>query len=121
MGADTVVHTRRPEAWTKLSTADAAILDFLRQSGKSSELTPEDTVRKTLALLGEEKRFERLLRVADSEPPRVRAMLGAIGEQLQKDPAKLGKLRASLVPHSRFDFGRLSSLPLAKRWQAKER
>jgi hypothetical protein len=28
-GQETVIHTRRPEAWTSLSEADAALLDFL--------------------------------------------------------------------------------------------
>jgi hypothetical protein len=48
-------------------------------------------------------------------------MLGALGEQLGKRPATLGRLRESLNPLSRFDFGLLSGLPNAKRWQAKER
>jgi hypothetical protein len=39
-------------------------------------------------LFSEEIRFERLLKVADSEPPRVRAMLGAIGAQLGKNPRR---------------------------------
>src|SRR5437867_219615 len=50
-GSDTVIHTRRPEAWAILSDTDAALLDFLRLVGKASELTPEETIRKTVALL----------------------------------------------------------------------
>jgi len=115
-----VIHTRRPEAWGSLSEADAALLDFLRRGGKTSELPPEETVRRTLALLSEKGRFERLLGVADSEPPRVRAMLGALGEQLRKNPAALRTLRNSLNPSSRFDFGMLARLPNARKWQAKE-
>jgi len=80
VGGDTVIHTRRPEAWASLSQTDAALLDFLRREGRTSELSPEATVRRTLALLSEKGRFERLLKVAESEPPRVRAMLGALGE-----------------------------------------
>ena len=81
MGSDTVIHTRRPETWASLSEADAALLDFLRRGGQTSELSPERTVRRTLTLLSERGRFDRLLKVADSEPPRVRAVLGAIGEE----------------------------------------
>jgi len=120
IGADTVVHARRPEAWAGLSDADAALLDFLRRGGKTSELSPRETVRRTLALISEKSRFERLLKIADSEPPRVRALLGAIGEEIGKKPAALARLRASLNPFSRFDFGRLSGLPHARDWQAKE-
>jgi uncharacterized protein DUF6088 len=84
VGSDTVIHTRRPEAWASLSESDAALLDFLRRAGRTSELSPEETIRRTIMLFSEKGRFERLLRIAASEPPRVRAMIGAIGEQLGK-------------------------------------
>jgi len=120
IGSETVVHTRRPEAWAGLSDADAALLDFLRRGGKTSELSPEETVRRTVMILSEKGRFERLLKIADSEPPRVRAILGAIGEQLGKREVSLRPLRQSLNPFSRFDFGSLSGLPAARNWHAKE-
>jgi len=53
------------------------------------------------------------------EPPRVRAMLGAIGQEIGIPERQLQKLRSSLGPVSRYDFGRLASLPHAKQWQAK--
>jgi len=121
VGSDAVIHTRRPEVWAKLSEADVALLDFLRRGSKTSDLPPEETIRRTLRLLSEKGRFDRLLKVADSEPPRVRAMLGALGEQLGKTSPALQRLRASLNPYSRFDFGRLAGLPHARSWQAKER
>jgi hypothetical protein len=120
IGSDTVIHARRPAAWTGLSEADAALLDFLRRGGKTSELSPEKTIRRTLALFSEKGRFERLLKIAGSEPPRVRAIIGAIGEQIGKKRAALTQLRASLNPFSRFDFGLLARLPRARNWQAKE-
>lgn len=119
VGGDTVVHTRRPEAWATLSELDAALLDFLRDAGRSSELSAEQTVQRTLALVAERGRFERLLKVADSEPPRVRAMLGAIGQQLGKKRATLDRIRGSLNPFSRFDFGLLTDLRHARSWQAE--
>jgi hypothetical protein len=119
IGSATVVYTRRPEVWGKLSEADAALLDFLRRGAKSSELPPAETIDRTVALLSESGRFERLLKVADSEPPRVRAILGAIGEQLGKESAVIQRLRASLNPFSKFDFGLLTGLPGAGHWQAK--
>jgi hypothetical protein len=121
LGPDTVVHTRRPEAWASLSEMDAALLDFLRRGGATSELSPEDTVRRTLALFREKGRFERLLKVAETEPPRVRAMIGAIAEELGRPAGALKRLRLSLNPVSRFDFGMLSGLARARDWQAKER
>jgi hypothetical protein len=34
IGTETVVHTRRPEAWASLSETDAALLDFLRRGAR---------------------------------------------------------------------------------------
>ncbi|MGA8104790.1 MAG: DUF6088 family protein [Candidatus Acidiferrales bacterium] len=121
VGSDTVIHTRRPEAWAGLSDTDAALLDFLRRAGRTSGLSPEETIRRTMTLLSEKGRFERLLRVAPTEPPRVRAIIGAIGEQLGKNRAALRRLRGTLNPFSRFDFGLLAGLHHARTWQAKER
>lgn len=120
IGSDTVVHTRRPEAWASLSDEDAALLDFLRRAGNISELSDEETLRKTLALFSEKGRFERLLKVADTEPPRVRAIMGAIGEEIGKNPSALRWLRDSLNPFSRFDFGALHGLRHARAWQARD-
>lgn len=120
IGSDTVVHTRRPEAWASLSDRDTALLDFLRRAGSTSELSDEETLRKTLALFSEKGRFDRLLKVANTEPPRVRAILGAIGEEVGKNPSSLRRLRESLNPFSRFDFGALHGLRHAKGWQARD-
>jgi hypothetical protein len=119
VGSETIIHTRRPESWASISDEDAALLDFLRRGGRTSELSPEETARRTLSILSRPERFDRLLRVAKSEPPRVRAILGAIGEQLAKKATTLEPLRASLNPFSRFDFGLLSGLAHASRWQAE--
>jgi hypothetical protein len=119
MGDGIIIHTRRPEAWAHLSEADAALLDFLRNTGKHSELTPEKTISRTLALMSEGGRFNRLLNAAASEPPRVRAILGALGQQLGIAPSLLHPLRESLNPLSRFDFGLFAALLYARHWQAK--
>lgn len=121
VGEKTVVRTRRPAAWAELTETDAALLDFLRQGGKTSELSPEETLRRTLELLAERGRFARLVEVAQTEPPRVRAMLGALGEELGAKKSALARLRSSLNTLSRFDFGVLAVLPRARAWQAKER
>jgi hypothetical protein len=121
VGGETIVHTRRPEAWAGLSDTDTALLDFLRRAGRTSELSPEETIRRTISLLSENGRFERLVKIAPTEPPRVRAMLGAIGNQLGKNPSLLKRLRQRLNPFSRFDFGLLAGLRNARDWQAKER
>lgn len=115
------VHTRRPEAWAKLTEQEAALLDLIRRRAETSELSPEGTIEKLLELLRADGVFERLVRVAEHEPPRVRAILGALGEVLGMPGGVLESLRSSLNPLTRFDFGILSTMKSARSWQAKER
>ncbi len=119
IGKPARLHTRRPTTWDSLTSIDAALLDFLRSHGRFSELSPEETKKRLLAHIKEGDRFERLLAVAHAEPPRVRAMLGAIGQELRKSQKVLKVLRDSLNPLSTYDFGILSNLKYAKEWQAK--
>ncbi len=119
LGPDTIVYTRRPDVWGQLSSAEGAILDFLRRGGRTSELSPEATTKRLVSLLRYPGRFGRLLQVSGTEPPRVRAMLGAVGDALGKPARTLQALRQSLNPFSRYDFGLLSALQTAAAWQAK--
>lgn len=120
VGKKTIIHTRRPESWKELSEKDATLLDFLRQGGKTSELSPDETVQKLLKYFREKGQFERLAQIAESEPPRVRAILGAIGQELRCKKRLLISLKDSLNSLSKFDFGNLIALKYAKEWQAKE-
>lgn len=120
VGKETIIHTRRPDCWQQLSYKDAALLDFLRKHGETSEFSSEETVNKLLDHFRQPEQFERLIQVSESEPPRVRAMLGAIGQELGYSESTLSSLRKSLNPLSRFYFGKLISLKYAKQWQAKE-
>jgi len=119
VGKEAIVRTRRPESWQSLDAEDAAILEVLRQRGSASELSANETVRRLLSLFKKPGRFMRLCRVASSEPPRVRAMLGAIGQQLGRPPRDLSGLRRTLNPLSTFDFGKLATLKHAAEWQAR--
>ena len=114
-----IVHTGRSTQRTHLSAEEGAILETLRERGDSSDLPPEETLERLLRLLAEDGRLSRLARASLSEPPRVRAMLGALGQQLGAPSKELDRLRGSLNPLSRFDFGRLRALRYAREWQAK--
>lgn len=114
-----LVHTGRPPQRATLSNEEGALLEILRERALSSDLSPEETANRLLRLLPDEPRFNRLARAAMTEPPRVRAMLGALGEELSMPPQTLRRLRKSLNPLSRFDFGCLTSLRHASDWQAK--
>ncbi len=113
------MYRSRPAAWTELKVEEAAVLEFLRDGQRTTRLSPHHTVMRLLTLLAEDGCFEALCKVAATEPPRVRAILGACGEQLGKPEEDLNVLRSSLNPLSRFDFGCLALLRYARGWQAR--
>jgi hypothetical protein len=113
------VSSRRPDSRRLLSPREGAILEFLRDRAETSDLSPAQTVTRMRTLLSEEGTFNRLLGPAMDEPPRVRAMLGALGQEIGIAERHLQKLRRSLGPVSKYDFGLLASARYAKEWQAK--
>jgi hypothetical protein len=115
---DARVHTGRPPQRASLSAEDGAVLEILRERARSSDLSPQRTAERLKRLLGEPDRFERVAEAAMTEPPRVRAMLGALGQEAGVSGELLNGLRGSLNPLSRFDFGVLSTLRHAREWQA---
>ena len=119
LGQRAKLYTRRPSTWENLSATEAALLDFLRSRGEWSDLSPVETNQQLLTHFRVPGRFERLVAIAHAEPPRVRAMLGAIGQELKYSKDFLQQLRMDLNPYSRFEFGKLSSLWYAQEWQAK--
>lgn len=113
------VKVRRPATSGNMSTREAAVLELLRDRGQTSELTSEETIRRLAAMLREPSVFTKLAEAALSEPPRVRAILGALGQELDIQSGALERLRKSLNRLSRYDFGRFSILRYAKEWQSK--
>lgn len=115
---DARVHTGRPVQRASLSAEDGAILEVLRERARSSDLSAEQTVERLKRLLSEPGRFAQLAEAAMTEPPRVRAMLGALGQEASAPRELLDQLHQSLNPLSRFDFGALRALRHAREWQA---
>jgi hypothetical protein len=113
------VRTRRPRTRAGLTPEEGALLELLRDRASTSDLPPAETIRRLQDLLSDHERFTRLARAATEEPPRVRAMLGALGELAGAEEQHVRMLHNSLNPLSRFDFGVLSALPNARSWQAK--
>lgn len=116
---DATVHTRRPHTRYGLSDDDGAFLELLRDRARASDLDVETTIARLVERLRDPADFRRLTEAALTEPPRVRALLGALGQQAGQPEKHLQPLRDSLNPLTRFDFGPLSALPDARRWQAK--
>lgn len=110
---------RRPVPTVNIGTREAAVLEFLRKRGETSEFSPEETVRRLLNIIKEPGMFAKLLGASMQEPPRVRAMLGALGQKAGFGKKELMNLKATLNQLSRYDFGRLRCMRYAKQWFAK--
>jgi hypothetical protein len=97
---------------------ERAVLDALRDINHISDTTPQEIVSRVIHLLSSGKlSFERLARFAlRSEPPRVRALLGAIGEYLDDSLTLLTPLRKSLNQTTMFKIKLGNSLPSARNW-----
>lgn len=114
-----IVHTRRPSSRARLTGLEGAVLEVLRERGRTSDLSAADTIRRLRKVLNERGTFDRVAAAAGEEPPRVRAMLGALGQEMGASPSAVARLRRSLNPLSRFDFGQLRELRHSREWQAR--
>jgi hypothetical protein len=102
-----------------LLPAEAALLEVLRDLKHLSDLSPEETLDRLLVIVRRRDSRKRLIRAALHEPPRVRAMVGALAEHAGATPKDLARLRRSLNPTTRYDFGALRILPRARDWGAR--
>ncbi len=112
----------RPRVGTNrrgLLPPEAALLEVLRDIRNLSDLSPRDTARRLRRVVADESARRRVLRSAIKEPPRVRAMAGALAEAAGADRIELLHLRKTLNPTTHYDFGPLASLPTARRWGAR--
>lgn len=114
--------TFRPRFGTKrsgLHPGEAALLEVLRDITRLPDLPAVETADKLRRLLTDDAARKRILRAAIDEPPRVRAMVGALAAEAGASAPELQRLHRTLNPTSRFDFGPLSALATAKRWGAR--
>lgn len=112
----------KPRARTNrrhLSSREAALLEVLRDVPHLTDVPPRVTTSRLLTLLRDDDSRSRLLRAALHEPPRVRAMVGALAEEAGASDDELNRLARSLNRTTRFDFGPLATLPDAKDWGSR--
>lgn len=103
----------------KLSPREAALLEVLRDISRLTDVSASEAVDRLEDVLRTREARTRLARAGVNEPPRVRAMLGALLEEAGAKEAELARLRATLNRTSRFEFGPLSTLHSAKGWGAR--
>jgi hypothetical protein len=112
-----VIRDRR----TLKNPKERSILEALRRINHISDATPTDVIAAVKrALKSKDIDFEHIARLAvSSEPPRVRALLGAIGESLRIPARILNALHNSLNPTTIFRINLDGSLPTASAWNIR--
>lgn len=122
---------RRPlERQKGIRPDERVALDALREVSRIPDSSPRDVLLrlKTLIRIGHLD-FSRLARFARAEPPRVRALLGALGEDIQEEGSErlavpsneLESLRKGLNPLTTYRVqGAGSALKHGARWHIRE-
>ena len=108
---------RRPRTRIKLDAEDGALMEFLRDRGRYADASPGEIMRRLRRLAGD--RWSELLPAVLQEPPRVRAIWGALGEEWGASQKDLWKLQRTLNPLSHFDGGIFASLPQSRKWNIR--
>lgn len=101
----------------RTSAQERAVLDALRDLRSIPGSSETEVLRRITQLFSSGVlSFERVARLAEAEPPRVRALLGAMGAQIPGTEASLRSLKESLNPLTKFRIGVGQALPAAKVW-----
>jgi hypothetical protein len=100
------------------NSAERAVLDALRDIKRIADTDEQSTIRRICELIGSNRvSYDRLVAISiASEPPRVRALLGAIGEKIGASESTLSKLRKGLNELTRYHINVGAELPAAAEW-----
>ncbi len=113
----------RPLVSQKGITEDERVaLDALRNIRRIPDTTIPDTLKRIQSLLRDQRlQPTRLVRFALAEPPRVRALVGALVESLGCKDSYVHELRKSLNPLTTYRLGGIEKvLPEAATWYIKK-
>lgn len=116
------IRLRRSSNPHPLPALEGALLEFIRGRGEMAETTSEESFRRLRSLLRDQLQMNRLRELREAalgEPPRVRAILGALLEFAELPESLWRPLKDSLNPLTKFEFGLFSELPNAEEWQSK--
>jgi len=120
VGDDTRMHLRLVPGVRTVDVRERAVLDALRDLRRIPDTTPSEAIRAISDLfVAKRVSFNRVAHHALKEPPRVRALVGAIGSDLAGHGPILAKLKKSLNPTTTFRLGISEALPTAREWQIR--
>ncbi len=102
-----------------LASSELATLDALKDLHRIPDATPADTINRIIDLIRSgQLSFKRLARLARHESPRVRALVGAIGDHIGAEKTVAG-LKKSLNPLTNFELNLGAVLPNAADWHIR--
>ena len=113
------VRTVTRPIYSSMEPAERAVLDALRDINRIADTTPKEIIERIRQLISSDRlSFDQLARFAiRGEPPRVRALLGAIGEQIKAPSEILMLLHRTLNVTTIFKIRLDDSLPSAHNWR----
>lgn len=119
-GTDVPVLLKTGTRVSGLTNSERVALDALRDLHRIPDTTPAEAIGKMVDLFRTGRiSFNRVAERSFNEPPRVRAVLGAIGSEIGASPRTLTRLRKSLNPVSAYGFGLANALPHAREWRLR--
>lgn len=99
------------------SQIDVALIQSLRDIKKVPDASAQAIVIKVQQMLSiDQDRLNRIISYVQQEPPRVKALVGAIAQVLKHDNPQLDKLKSSLNPLTKYKLGIAQILPTASNW-----
>ena len=112
---------RRSGRYLKDATQkDVWILDSLRNIKHIPDTMPDVAIGKIVHTLESSKpSLKRLIKISHEEPPRVRALLGAIAEHLGYCSPDVDALKKTLNPTTKYHLGLGACLPTGRHWNVE--
>jgi hypothetical protein len=109
----------KPSSGTEI---ERIILDAIRDIHKIPDTTPDKIIFRIKKLLQSGKvNINDLGTSALKEPPSVKAVIGALGEELKMKPEILESIRLAINPNTAVYLDVKNALPYAKNWRIKPR
>jgi hypothetical protein len=119
-GSTARVSLRRAAVARGASADERAVLDALRDLRWIPDTTPARVVTRITDLFRSKRvSFERVARFSRRKPPRVRALLGAMGSSIGARRHLLDELRVSLNPRTHFSLGLSGKMKTAREWNIR--